>query len=166
MRSRLHRRKSPIADLDVTAFINLMVVLVAFFLSSIAYFQISVLELNIPPAANSSSTPNEALQLEITIRKNALEIGDRSGGLIRRIDNSSKGYDFKALNEVLKQIKARFPEKTDAAILAETDIPYEVLIKTMDATRTYAIIGPGSVSHAELFPDLSIGDAPGARISP
>ena len=162
MRSRLRRRASPIADLDVTAFINLMVVLVAFFLSSMAYFQLSALELNIPPAAANSDNPSEALQLEITIRSDALEVGDRNGGLIRRIGFKDGQYDFKMLNNVLTQVKARFPEKMDATILAEQDIPYEILIKTMDAARTRAIVSPGNVSYADLFPDLSIGDAPGS----
>ena len=164
MRGRFRRRPSSIADLDVTAFINLMVVLVAFFLSSVAYFQLSVLELKIPPAVENAANPSEALQLEISIRRDALEVGDRKGGLIRRVDNKAGVYDFKALNEVLKQIKARFPDKVDAAILSEADIPYEILVKTMDATRTFIVVTPGKVTYAELFPELSIGDAP-ARVA-
>jgi hypothetical protein len=31
----------------------------------------------------------------------------------------------------------------------------------MDATRNYVIVTPDKVSYGELFPDLSIGDAPG-----
>ena len=166
MRSR-SRRKSAIADLDVTAFINLMIKLVASFLSSIPYYSLSVLELKIPPAASSQDTPpSEELQLEITIRKDALEVGDRDGGIIRSIAKKGDAYDFKALNEVLKQIKARFPDKLDAVILSESDIPYETLVKAMDATRTHVIVTPGKVTYAELFPELSIGDAPGARITP
>ena len=161
MKSRSRRRASPIADLDVTAFINLMVVLVSFFLSSVAYFQFSSFDLKIPPAVESAPNPADALTLEITIRKDALEVGDRNGGLIARLGNKAGAYDFKALNELLKQIKSRFPDKTDATILAEADISYDVLVQTMDATRSYVIANPGKVSYAELFPDLSIGDAPG-----
>ena len=162
MIGRSRRRASPIADLDVTAFINLMVVLVAFFLSSVTYFQFSALSLKIPSSIENAPNPSEALALEVIIRKNALEVGDRNAGLIRRIDNHGDGYDFKALNTLLKQIKARFPDKTEATILSEADIPYDVLIKTMDATRNYVIVTPDKVSYEELFPDLSIGDAPGA----
>jgi biopolymer transport protein ExbD len=162
MRTRSGHRRSPIADLDVTAFINLMVVLVAFFLSSVTYFQFSSLELKIPPAAEDAANPGQNLALEITIRKDALEIGDRNSGLIRRIDNTAGAYDYKALNEFLRQIKSRFPDKTEATILAEANIPYDVLIKTMDATRTYVMANPGKIAYAELFPDLSIGDAPAA----
>lgn len=164
MRSRSRRRASPIADLDVTAFINLMVVLVAFFLSSVTYFQFSSLELKIPPAAENAANPDAALALEIIIRKNALEVGDRNGGLIRRLDSRDGTYDFKGLNDLLKQIKARFPDKTDATILAEADIPYDVLVKTMDATRSYVVPNPDKIVYAELFPELSIGDAPGTTV--
>jgi biopolymer transport protein ExbD len=169
MKGRSRRRASPIADLDVTAFINLMVVLVSFFLSSVAYFQFSALDLKIPPAVENAPNPGDALNLEVTIRKDALEVGDRNGGLIGRLDNKNGAYDFKALNELLKQVKSRFPDKTDATILAEADIPYDVLVQTMDATRSYVIAGPGKIAYAELFPDLSIGDAPetaAARVAP
>jgi len=161
MIGRTRRRASPIADLDVTSFINLMVVLVAFFLSSVAYFQFSALSLKIPSSVENAPNPSEALALEVIIRKNALEVGDRNAGLISRIAKKGDDYDFKALNHLLKQIKSRFPDKTDATILSEPEIPYDILVKTMDATRNYVVVTPDKVSYAELFPDLSIGDAPG-----
>jgi biopolymer transport protein ExbD len=162
MIGRTRRRVSPIADLDVTAFINLMVVLVAFFLSSVTYFQFSALSLKIPSAIENAPNPSKALSLEVTIRKDALEVGDRNAGLISRLAKIDGEYDFKALNHLLKQIKTRFPDKTDATILSEADIPYDVLVKTMDATRNYVVVTPDKISYEELFPDLSIGDAPGA----
>jgi biopolymer transport protein ExbD len=162
MRGRLRRREKPIVDLDVTAFINLMVVLVAFFLSMVAFYQFSSLELNIPPSSAGAAQDGEpeALELEIILRKDGLEVSNRGAGLIRRFDKSADAYDYKAVGELLKQIKTRFPEKTNATILAEADIPYEILVQTMDTTRSYAVIGPNTVHYVDLFPDLSIGDAP------
>lgn len=160
MRGRFRRRASPIADLDVTAFINLMVVLVAFFLSSVAYYQFSSLELDIPPASTGAPNTDAPLALEVIIRKDALEVNNRNGGLLRRIDNQATAYDYQALTEFLKNLKARHPDKVDAAILSETDIPYDVLVKTMDAVRSYPVNGGNKPSYAELFPELSIGDAP------
>ena len=162
MIGRSRHRASPIADLDVTAFINLMVVLVAFFLSSVTYFQFSALNLKIPSSITNAPNPSKALSLEVIIRKEAIEVGDRNAGLISRIKNIDGHYDFKALNHLLQQIKSRFPDKTNATILSEADIPYDVLIQTMDATRNYVIVTADKITYAELFPDLSIGDAPGA----
>lgn len=163
MRARFRRRASPIADLDVTAFINLMVVLVSFFLSSVTYFQFSSLELNIPPASTGSAADKAPLELEVIIRHDALEVNNRNGGLIRRLDNQNGAYNYKALTEVLTAIKADYPQKLDAAILSETDVPYDVLVQTMDAVRSYAVNSGAKVSYVELFPDISIGDAPASR---
>ncbi|MBI3773071.1 MAG: biopolymer transporter ExbD [Gammaproteobacteria bacterium] len=163
MRSRLRRRGHETPDLEVTSFINLMVVLVTFFLGSATYFQNAVLELNIPPAVTGAANPSEALQLEVTIRPDSLDVGDHKGGLIQRIKNKNGTYDFKGLNETLKQVKVRFPDKKDAVILSEPNTPYQVLVKTMDATRTFAVVSAGSVRFGELFPDISLGDAPGTQ---
>jgi biopolymer transport protein ExbD len=160
MRSRLRRRGHETPDLDVTSFINLMVVLVTFFLGSAAYFQNSVLELNIPPSVTGAANPSEALQLEVIIRKDSLDVSDRRGGLIQRIANKNGAYDFKGLNEILKQLKVRFPDKMDATVLSEPDTPYQVLVSTMDATRTFSVVSAGSVRFGDLFPDISLGDAP------
>ena len=159
MKNRIRRHPSA-PELDITAFMNLMVVLVPFLLITAVFSHISILELNIPPALTNADNSQETLQLEVTIRKDALEVGDRKHGLIRRIDNLEGKYDFKGLSKVLQEVKARFPDKTDAAILSETDIPYEVLIQTMDATRAVPMADGDKVVQAELFPDISIGDAP------
>jgi len=147
-------------DLEVTPFINLMVVLVTFFLGSAAFFSRSVMELSIPPAVAGSANPSEALQLEVTIRKDAIEVGDRNGGLIQRIANKNGAHDFKGLNEIMKQLKARFPDKLDATVLAEPDTSYQTLVDAMDATRTFAVVSAGSVRYGDLFPNVSLGDAP------
>lgn len=159
MRSRLRRRGHETPDIDVTSFINLMVVLVTYFLGSAAYFQNSVLELNIPTAVAGAANPSEALQLEVIIRKDSLDVSDRRGGLIQRISNKDGTYNFKGLNETLKQLKVRFPDKMDATVLSESDTPYQVLVSTMDATRTFSVVSAGSARFGDLFPEISLGDA-------
>lgn len=157
---RRSRRSHEAHDLEVTPFINLMVVLVTFFLGSAAFFQSSVLELNIPPAVAGSGNPSATLQLEVIVRKDAIEVGDRNGGLIDRLPNKNGSYDFKGLNEVMKQLKAKFPDKNDATVLAEPDISYQVLVNAMDATRTFAVVSAGSVRYGDLFANVALGDAP------
>ncbi len=158
MRLRRRLSKHP-GDMNITAFMNLMVILVPFLLITAVFSRMTILELNLPPASSSSDETKQELQLEITIRRNALEVGDRRSGLIKRIDNV-KGYDFKTLSEVMKQIKARFPDKLNATILSEPDTSYDVLVQTMDAVRVAEIVQAGAVTQAELFPEVSIGDAP------
>jgi biopolymer transport protein ExbD len=158
MRSRRRLTKQP-GEMNITAFMNLMVILVPFLLITAVFTRMTILELNLPPASSSSNETKQELQLEITIRKDALEVGDRHSGLIKRIDNV-KGYDYKTLSEVMKQIKSRFPDKLNATILSEPNTSYDVLVQVMDAVRVAEIVQAGSVTRAELFPDVSIGDAP------
>ena len=57
-------------------------------------------------------------------------------------------------------MKAKFPEKTDASILLETDTPYDILVQVMDRVRVFETGSGLNLVQAELFPDISIGDAP------
>jgi biopolymer transport protein TolR len=44
-------------------------------------------------------------------------------------------YDYAALNQVMQKVKGDNPTETKVIIGAESDIPYEHLIETMDAVR-------------------------------
>jgi len=163
MRNRLVRRrlKDQSTDINITAFMNLMVILVPFLLITAVFSRITILQLNLPAAAG----PDQALQkpdfsLEITVRGNGIEVGDRDGGLIRRIPMTATGYDYEQLSLLLRQIKARFPDKQDATLLLEADISYDTLVQVMDRVRVAQVVVAGGVRSAELFPKIAIGDAP------
>jgi len=162
MRIRRRLTKQP-GEMNITAFMNLMVILVPFLLITAVFSRMTILELNLPPASSSSKDAKQELQLEITIRKDAIEVGDRHSGLIKRIGNGAKGYDFKMLSEVMKQIKSHFPDKLNATILSEPETSYDVLVHVMDAVRVAEVVQAGAVTQVELFPDVSIGDAPAHR---
>ncbi len=163
MRYRRRRTKNDQAELNITAFMNLMVMLVPFLLITAVFSRITILELNLPPAAVSKAKPKKELQLEIIMRADSLEVGDRNGGLIKRIENKNGSYDLPALSQLLQRIKAQFPDKNNAMILAEATTSYDSLVQIMDTVRLVEVAQEGSVVQAELFPDLSIGDAPQVR---
>jgi biopolymer transport protein ExbD len=169
---RLHKKP---AELEIIAFINLIVVLVPFLLSVAVFSRLAVLDIELPaPAAAAlAQVPAGQLQLEVVIRAQAFEVGDRVGGLIQRIERlpatataaaaPSAEPDRPALGELaalLLQIKARYPEQKEATVLAETDTPYDTLVQVMDTLRAGAPAADGSGTQAELFPLLSVGDAP------
>ena len=162
MRTR-RLRKQP-AALEVTAFINLIVVLVPFLLSTAVFTRLAVLELTLP-AQNSKVEQLKAdnLQLEVVIRPDALDVGDRVGGLIEHIASTPAGYDTKRLTALLQQVKAKYPDQRAATVLAQPNTPYDTLVHVMDAMREgHTSNSTGQVVKAELFPALSIGDAPSA----
>jgi biopolymer transport protein ExbD len=154
-------RKHPV-ELDISAFLNLIVVLVPFLLSTAVFTRLSVLDLTLP--AQSSGVEQlkvDNLQLEVVIRPDALEVGDRIGGLIERIPATAEGPDVKALSALMHQLKLKFPDKNEATVLAEPTTPYQVLVGVMDAVRAgKSARGTTTVVPIDLFPSISVGDAP------
>lgn len=159
MRFRRHRNRETV-ELNITAFMNLMVILVPFLLITAVFSRMAVLELNLPSSSSADQEPPKDLQLEIIVREASLTVGDRHTGQLKAIPNFGDSYDLKALSDYLKRVKARFPEKTDVTLLLEPDIPYDTLVQVMDAVRVFEAVQAAEVVRAELFPEISIGDAP------
>jgi biopolymer transport protein ExbD len=164
MLSRRHggRRNIETAELNITAFMNLMVILVPFLLITAVFSRLAILELNLPGSSTEAADPQEqAFQLEVIIREDKIEVGDRNQGLLGIYPNTEQGaYDYAALSAKLSELKARYPQKTDASILLESDIAYDTLVQVMDRVRIEEEVTDDSVRRNDLFPNISIGDAP------
>jgi len=156
-------RHREVVELNITAFMNLMVVLVPFLLITAVFSQVAVLDLNLPSDSDASAEPAEPeFHLEITVRENRIDVGDRGTGLLAVIENSRDGYDLDELGVYLERVKQRFPDKADATLLLEPDISYQTLVSVMDRVRVLERLDAASnqVMTYELFPEISIGDAP------
>lgn len=162
---RIRRARTVEAQLDITAFLNLMVALVPFLLVSAVFTQISIFELNLPSGANAGGGDEDKrkLALEIVVRAEQIEIADRNAGVLKRFTRAGDGFDYRAVGEKLREVKTSFPNATDVTILLEPEIPYDTIIQVMDTARTYETEANGRRVRAELFPAVSIGDAPPAR---
>jgi biopolymer transport protein ExbD len=156
------RRNTETADLNITAFMNLMVILVPFLLITAVFSRLAILELNLPGSSTEPVDPQEqTFQLEVIIRSDKIEVGDRNQGLLGVYPNTEDGaYDYDGLSEKLSQLKRRYPQKTDASILLEQDIEYNTLVQVMDRVRVEELVEEDSVVRNDLCPDISIGDAP------
>ena len=164
MRSRFRRSHGQTPELDITAFLNLMVILVPFLLITAVFNQVNILEMNLPEQSDEEVKPPKEDEpeflLEVILRKDAVEVGDKPGNLLKSFPLKEDEYDIDGLKALLKELKARFPDHTTATLLLEPDVPYDRLIAIMDAVRTYEA---GKV-QAELFPDIALGDAPVAAV--
>jgi biopolymer transport protein ExbD len=162
LRKRGNRHQETV-ELNITAFMNLMVVLVPFLLITAVFSQVAILDLNLPTDGQPPAEPTEPqLQLEITVRESRIDVGDRRTGLLTRIENTAAGYDLEELGNYLEKVKQRFPDKADATLLLEPDISYQTLVAVMDRVRVLERLDADSngVQTYELFPEISIGDAP------
>ena len=162
-RSRRGRhRNTETAELNITAFMNRMVILVPFLLITAVFSRVAVLELNLPGPSTEPVNPQElTFQLEVIVRAGQIEVGDRNVGALGIYPNTDEGYDYDALSQKLSEIKRSYPETTEAAILLESAIPYDTLVQVMDRVRVEETIRGRRILRSDLFPDISIGDAPG-----
>lgn len=160
-RHRYRRRSEETPGLDVTSFLNLMVVLIPFLLISAVFSRVTIMELDVPTSAGGSASNAPNFVIEVIVRKAGLEIGNGSTVEVA-IPKKDDQYDMEMLSKMLLRLKARFPEKEDATVLMEPEIEYDYLIQIMDAVRGSEVQVEGSeeVEKMVLFPDISIGDAP------
>jgi biopolymer transport protein ExbD len=159
--ARVHhyrRRSKEAPEIEMTTFMNLMVVLVPFLLITAVFSQITIAEIDLPSAnAQAPSTPS--FRVEVVIRKAGLEIMD-GAKVIAAFPKTQESYDLSKLSDYLVAIKDQYPDKTDASVLLEPDVAYDNLIQVMDTVRSVEKHEGGQTSRSDLFTAISIGDAP------
>lgn len=163
MTRRHHKRRGreETPELDVTTFLNLMVVLIPFLLISAVFSRVTIMELSVPTSAGESALNKPNYTIEVIVRKAGLEIAN-GASVEAAIPKKDEQYDMDMLSKILKRLKERYPEKEDATVLMEPEIEYNYLIQIMDAVRGTQVQVEGSdeVGKMVLFPNISIGDAP------
>ena len=161
-RRRLKRReREETPGLDVTTFLNLMVVLIPFLLISAVFSRVTIMELSVPTSSGGSSVNKPNFAIEVIVRKTGLEVANGLS-VEAAIPKKDEQYDMDMLSRILMRLKERYPEKKDATVLMEPEIEYDYLVQVMDVVRGAAVQTEGSEETGEtvLFPEISIGDAP------
>jgi biopolymer transport protein ExbD len=149
-------------ELNITSFLNLMVVLVPFLLITAVFSRITILELNLPTGAGDASKADKPrMSVEVIVRDQGLEIGNGKT-VIARFPKVEDEYDMETLSEYLLEIKSKNMDKKDATVLMEPEIEYNNLVAIMDAVRVAEVVqgDDPEPQEIELFPSISIGDAP------
>ncbi len=154
------RRQKEAPELDMTTFMNLMVVLVPFLLITAVFSRITIVELDLPSAQGPAPT-EPTFRVEVVVREAGLEIMDGTQ-VIAAIPKVDDAYDLPRLSEYLVAIKSEYPQKDDASVLLEPHIEYDYLIQVMDTMRSVELeaADDGQTNRADLFTAISIGDAP------
>ena len=177
-----HKRLRPDAELDITSFMNLMIVLVPVLLMMMVFSRITVVELQLPgldalPA--DQSIDNQ--QLEVLVTQQGFDVFFPQGYLVRSIPKVAlkpdqilsiqqpsqplnEDYDFAQLQTTLIQVKrtllAKQIDKNDLVLMLDDDISYQTIVTLLDTVRSYPDMVAASVVAAELFPNASLADAP------
>ena len=155
------RTKKDAYEIDVTTFLNLMVVLVPFLLITAVFSRLTIVELNLPSTAGGPTDQQEGFNLEVIVREAGIELTNGKV-VIASIPNKEDDFD----------LKSQYPEQEAASVLMEAQIPYDYLIQVMDIVRSVEV--PVELAEGEeleegvepevelvaLFSEISVGDAP------
>ena len=159
------------AELEITSFMNLMIILVPVLLMSMVFAHTTVLDLKLPDLASDPTKSDDLKKgLELVIETDEMVINYPAGAPLKRIPKikdektGDMVYDFKLLSQVLQEVKRKLSdqgiEKDDILIMSQPDTEYQTIVKCMDTVRSFKAVVAASVVDAKLFPVVSLGDAP------
>ena len=159
------RTKKDAYDIDVTTFLNLMVVLVPFLLITAVFSRLTIVELNLPSTSGGAASVQEGFNLEVIVREAGIELTNGKS-VIASIPKVEGDFDLDTLSDYIVDLKQQYPGQEAASVLMEAQIPYDYLIQVMDIVRSVevpiedAVDGDEQFELVALFSEISVGDAP------
>jgi biopolymer transport protein ExbD len=154
-------------DLDISPFMNILIVLVPILLTNMTISATTILDLKLPAAAGdgTGSGVQENQQIELIIHDDYMTLNYPAGVYMDQFPKTGDKFDYKAITAKLRQLKPAIEAsigkpKRDILILSEEKTDYQTLVSTMDAVRSYKTVVVTDVVEAELFPEISLGDSP------
>jgi biopolymer transport protein ExbD len=144
------------SELNITAFLNLMVVLLPFLLTTAVFSRLAVIGVDVPTPGPRAEVPpppppKPAYTLALRLEADAVVVraGDAAPVSVPR--GADGAYDAAYLSRVLAGVKAAHPEHDTVDLYARPDTPYAELVAVMDA----ASLGP---EGNPLFADVRLGE--------
>ncbi len=157
---RNHARYRGRNDINIVPMLDVMVILTFFLIFTAVFSKTSILEVHLPGPGARAAAEVPTLELEVIVRRGGLEVADRNTGVLTSVPVTAAGQDVVRLSAYLEQLKARFPQKTNATLLVAEDVDYDTIVQVMDAVRVRQSAVGAKVVRTELFPQISLGDAP------
>ncbi|MCB9663656.1 MAG: biopolymer transporter ExbD [Alphaproteobacteria bacterium] len=142
------RRARPSAPprLDLLPVMNLVTLLIPFLLASAQFVELAVVDTTLPALVVDPVHDDERLDLTVLVHDGGYRLTTRDGfggPEPRHVDlpclaptcPGAGAYDTTALTAQLAEIKDRHPAHRVVNVIATDDVPYDVLLATLDATR-------------------------------
>ncbi|MEH6569068.1 MAG: biopolymer transporter ExbD [Halioglobus sp.] len=160
MRPRWQRTTRPEAEnIDVTAFLGLMVILVPFLLVTAVFSRMAIIELQPALYESNTDTVSDSLNLEVTLRKTAIEVNYRGQSQPTRIDRTADERPMATLTKLVSELKSLHPQSQAAIVRVEPQVPYLFLVQVLDVLRMRAQSQEGMSNTDSYFPLISLGPA-------
>ena len=126
------------ADVNITAVMNIFLILIPFLLLTAVFVRIAVLELSLPSLSKKgqvSQPKKESVIINwLFVKETGFEL--KSPDLtFNPINLKDSEYNWELLKSQLGRIKAKYPESEEIIISPENTIKYDIIIKVMDRCR-------------------------------
>ena len=145
---------------DVTAFLSLMVILVPFLLVTAVFSRTTIIELQQAAGGAAEVSAPDPLQLQVTVRQTVIEVNHLDLSEPLRIDRAADGSALLSLARLADDLKTRYPNSTEATVLLEPQIPYDLLVQVLDVLRIRMQPYEDGVEQRALFPLIALGAVP------
>lgn len=134
-------------ELNIVPFLDVVVNLMLFLLATAAVTAaVAQTESETPASCRGCGGAAGGLDLSVTIADEGIFVASRTGRLAPGCAGTSEaasptvargaaGHDFAALRACLTRVSDRFPDEREVILSADPLVPYEDLIRAMDAAR-------------------------------
>lgn len=170
-------------ELNLLPIMNLMTILIPMLLMSAQFVSLAVIDSTLPAISNVNSAPSEAqpeeqkpdeqpLMLTVFIASDGFTIAGNDPDLMPPADGSGAAaqnkvpctgecatpdsYDYKGLTAKLGAIKGRHVKEENVILVPSPKLPYEVLVRVMDAAREDTVNRTADGKAKSLFPYVVI----------
>jgi biopolymer transport protein ExbD len=157
---RDHARQRRSKDLTIIPMLDVMVILAFFLIFTAVFSRTNVLEMHLPGPGAAVAADAAAFELEVIVRRAGVQVAERRAGLLQTIPATASGQDVVSLSRHLEDLKRLHPQETGATLLIADDVDYDTIVQVMDAVSVRQRLDGGKVVRTELFPQVSLGDAP------
>lgn len=130
-------------ELNIVPFLDIVVNLMLFLLAtSAAVMTLAQEDVSMPGICRGRNCPEprESIQLSVTVTGAGVHVAAENGQLAAGCETTGlgpavPGRDYEALASCLSRVHERFPEETGLTLSADPEIPFEDLVRAMDAAR-------------------------------
>lgn len=125
------------SELNITAVMNIFLILIPFLLLTAVFVRIAVIEFSLPSNQKSSTTEapqRDAVVTVIAINEKGFDLKTQ-GMKFSFINKKKENFDFQTLVQNLQKVKALHVETEDIIIAPHSATKYDTIIKVMDRCR-------------------------------
>jgi biopolymer transport protein ExbD len=136
------RRQNEAAEVEMTAVMNIFLVLIPFLILTAAFVRITVLQVSLPTGSGSGAggapPPQNAVLVILVVTEDGkfqLQTTSSQSQFDPLYSLGENKYDFEGLVNQLKRLKTDLPGLEEIILRPEENVKYEVVVKVMDRCR-------------------------------